>query len=72
VPVARRSLSLPEQVEAMVNYIVDAPAEDASDKLKFVYPYKVAPHPSGCPWIVICVQTRARPNAGFRHARFRV
>lgn len=33
-------LSLPEQVEAMVNYIVDAPAEDASDKLKFVYPYK--------------------------------
>ena len=56
----------------MVNYIVDAPAEDASDKLKFVYPYKVAPHPSGCPWIVICVQTRARPNAGFRHARFRV
>ena len=35
------SLSLPEQVEAMVNYIVDEPAADASDKLKLVYPYKV-------------------------------
>ena len=37
-----RSLSLPEQVEAMVNYLVDEPPEDASDKLKLVYPYKVS------------------------------
>eukprot|EP00277_Geminigera_cryophila_P038620 CAMPEP_0173103860 /NCGR_PEP_ID=MMETSP1102-20130122/38721_1 /TAXON_ID=49646 /ORGANISM="Geminigera sp., Strain Caron Lab Isolate" /LENGTH=182 /DNA_ID=CAMNT_0013998915 /DNA_START=114 /DNA_END=658 /DNA_ORIENTATION=+ len=33
-------LSLPEQVEAMVNYIVEEPASEATDKLKFVYPYK--------------------------------
>ena len=26
----------------MVNYIVDEPPEDASDKLKLVYPYKVS------------------------------
>ena len=38
---SQRSLSLPEQVEAMVNYIVEEPAFDATDKLKFVYPYKV-------------------------------
>jgi len=25
----------------MVNYIVEEPAFDATDKLKFVYPYKV-------------------------------
>ena len=33
-------LSLPEQVEAMVNYIVDEPPADASDKVRLVYPYK--------------------------------
>ena len=36
------SLALPEQVEAMVNYIVDEPPEDASDKQKHVYPFKVS------------------------------
>ncbi len=41
----RRSLSLPEQVEAMVNYIVEEPAADANDKSKFVYPYKVPDTP---------------------------
>jgi hypothetical protein len=46
---ARPSLSLPEQVEALVNYIVNEPAEDASDKLKFVYPYKVTPLPVSPP-----------------------
>jgi len=25
----------------MVNYIVEEPASEATDKLKFVYPYKV-------------------------------
>ena len=40
------SLSLPEQVEAMVNYIVDEPPEDANDKLKLVYPYKVSFYPN--------------------------
>lgn len=35
------SLSLPEQVEAMVNYIVAEAPADATDKIKFVYPYKV-------------------------------
>ena len=33
----------------MVNYIVNEPAEDASDKLKFVYPYKVTPLPVSPP-----------------------
>jgi hypothetical protein len=37
----RNSLSLPEQVEAMVNYIVGEAPSDATDKIKFVYPYKV-------------------------------
>jgi hypothetical protein len=35
------SLAQPQQVEALVNYIVAEPETDATDKLKFIYPYKV-------------------------------
>ncbi len=35
------SLAQPQQVEALVNYIVAEPDTDATDKLKFIYPYKV-------------------------------
>ena len=75
VSLARPSLSLPEQVEAMVNYIVNEPAEDASDKLKFVYPYKVTPLPVSPPQrlpvpcllcSLACARVRARFPAGIR------
>mmetsp|Transcript_18562 Transcript_18562/g.45586 ORF Transcript_18562/g.45586 Transcript_18562/m.45586 type:complete len:649 (-) Transcript_18562:1451-3397(-) len=33
-------LSIPEQLEALLHYIVDEPPADGEDKEKFIYPYK--------------------------------
>lgn len=34
------SLALPEQVQALIDYVVTEPAADSEDKVKFIYPYK--------------------------------
>mmetsp|Transcript_6373 Transcript_6373/g.14944 ORF Transcript_6373/g.14944 Transcript_6373/m.14944 type:complete len:624 (-) Transcript_6373:68-1939(-) len=33
-------LALPEQVQALIDYVVTEPAADSEDKVKFIYPYK--------------------------------
>ena len=34
------SLACPEQVEALIDYVVTEPPEDSEGKVKFIYPYK--------------------------------
>eukprot|EP00282_Hemiselmis_andersenii_P023543 CAMPEP_0172010284 /NCGR_PEP_ID=MMETSP1041-20130122/7652_1 /TAXON_ID=464988 /ORGANISM="Hemiselmis andersenii, Strain CCMP439" /LENGTH=551 /DNA_ID=CAMNT_0012664643 /DNA_START=95 /DNA_END=1747 /DNA_ORIENTATION=+ len=35
-------LAAPEQVKALIDYVVDEPPEDGGDKEKFIYPYKAS------------------------------
>jgi hypothetical protein len=35
-------LALPEQVEALINYVVSEVAPESDDKTKFIYPYKAS------------------------------
>lgn len=35
------SLSVPEKIDEMLNYVVNEPPEDADDKIRYLYPYKV-------------------------------
>ena len=34
------SLATPEQVQALIDYVVTEPPEDSEGKVKFIYPYK--------------------------------
>jgi hypothetical protein len=36
------SLALPEQVDALLNYVVREVPPDSDDKTKFIYPYKAS------------------------------
>ena len=44
------SLACPQQVEALIDYVVTEPPEDSEGKVKIIYPYKSSevifhPHP---------------------------